>query len=86
MKHLYAWNENNAIGEFYRDGGYIGFSYVNSPCMAISASMIPGAKWPKGAPRNFLENLLPETLQDRKTMALRLQAKSSSIFDLLDRV
>lgn len=86
MKHLYAWNENNAIGEFYKDGGYIGFSYVNSPCMAISASMIPGAKWPKGAPRNFLENLLPETPQDRKTMALRLQAKSSSIFDLLDRV
>lgn len=86
MQSLYAWSGEFPIGEFYKDGDYIGFSYVNNPVMAISASMVPNSKWSWKSPRNFLENLLPETYQDRKTMALRLGARSSGVFDLLDSV
>lgn len=41
-------------------------------------------KWSHKSPRNFLENLLPETRTDRERMAVLQGAESASVFDLLD--
>lgn len=80
---LYVWSGSRLVGKFTKSGDHIGFEYAPgySP---LSASMALEAKWSHKSPRNFLENLLPETRDGRERMAVLQGAKSASVFDLLD--
>lgn len=80
---LYVWSGRRLVGKFTKSGDRIGFEYA-SGYSPLSASMALEAKWSHKSPRNFLENLLPETRDGRERMAVLQGAKSASVFDLLD--
>lgn len=86
MRILNAWRNAEYIGSFYYIDGKYGFRYDSSVKVPISLSLPLDGTWVKNAPKNFLSNLLPESRSGREFMRAALQASSTDVFDLLDKV
>lgn len=88
MRELHAWENGQHIGVFSEDdNGTISFSYDTAATnLPISLSLPRSGDWTDAAPRNFLDNLLPDNPNVRQAMRVHLRAPSDDIFDLLDRV
>lgn len=92
MRTLHVWSNGKHIGVFSEGAdGHVGFSYDDSSdnsagAPPISVSLPRSGGWKPDAPRNFLDNLLPDNRNVREAMRVRLNAASIQAFDLLDSV
>ena len=64
----------------------ISFAYDANEGLPISLSLPRTGGWRDQAPRNFLDNLLPDNPNVRQAMREHLNASSAGVFDLLDRL
>lgn len=87
MRELHAWENGHHVGVFSEDDEErISFAYDANEGLPISLSLPRTGGWRDQAPRNFLDNLLPDNPNVRQAMREHLNASSSGVFDLLDRV
>lgn len=82
---LHVWHEGQHIGTFQVTSPYdITFTYdTNAPCTPLSLSLPRDGEWSKNAPRNFLQNLLPE--KGTRLWMARFTQTDSDDFSLLDQ-
>ncbi|WP_163233101.1 HipA domain-containing protein [Bifidobacterium aerophilum] len=87
-RELHVWASGRHVGVFFENEDRISFSYddSSSPDPPIGLSMPRSGQWTPDAPRNFLDNLLPDNPNVRQAMRASLHAESDSMFDLLDGV
>lgn len=75
------------VGVFEGDWRRASFRYdTDAPERPISLSLPRDGGWSENAPLVFLNNLLPESGEQRYLMMRRMGAKSQQPFDLLDRI
>ena len=87
MRELHAWENGHHVGVFSEDDEErISFAYDANEGLPISLSLPRTGGWGDQAPRNFLDNLLPDNPNVRQAMREHLNASSAGVFDLLDRV
>lgn len=87
MRELHAWENGHHVGVFSEDDEErISFAYDANEGLPISLSLPRTGGWRDQAPRNFLDNLLPDNPNVRQAMREHLNASSAGVFDLLDRV
>lgn len=87
MRELHAWENGHHVGVFSEDDEErISFAYDANEGLPISLSLPRTGGWKDQAPRNFLDNLLPDNPNVRQAMREHLNASSAGVFDLLDRV
>ena len=87
MRELHAWENGHHVGVFSEDDEErISFTYDAEDGLPISLSLPRTGGWRDQAPRNFLDNLLPDNPNVRQAMREHLNASSAGVFDLLDRV
>ena len=87
MRELHAWENGHHVGVFSEDDEErISFAYDANEGLPISLSLPRTCGWRDQAPRNFLDNLLPDNPNVRQAMREHLNASSAGVFDLLDRV
>ena len=87
MRELHAWENGHHVGVFSEDDEErISFTYDANEGLPISLSLPRTGGWRDQAPRNFLDNLLPDNPNVRQAMREHLNASSAGVFDLLDRV
>ena len=87
MRELHAWENGHHVGVISEDDEErISFAYDANEGLPISLSLPRTGGWRDQAPRNFLDNLLPDNPNVRQAMREHLNASSAGVFDLLDRV
>ena len=87
VRELHAWENGHHVGVFSEDDEErISFAYDANEGLPISLSLPRTGGWRDQAPRNFLDNLLPDNPNVRQAMREHLNASSAGVFDLLDRV
>ena len=75
MRELHAWENGHHVGVFSEDDEErISFAYDANEGLPISLSLPRTGGWRDQAPRNFLDNLLPDNPNVRKRVAERVAA------------
>lgn len=82
MRELHAWENGHHVGVFSEDDEErISFAYDANEGLPISLSLPRTGGWRDQAPRNFLDNLLPDNPNVRQAMREHLNASSAGVFD-----
>ncbi|MDU6840959.1 MAG: HipA N-terminal domain-containing protein [Bifidobacterium breve] len=72
MRELHAWENGHHVGVFSEDDEErISFAYDANEGLPISLSLPRTGGWRDQAPRNFLDNLLPDNPNVRQAMMVR---------------
>ena len=81
MRELHAWENRHHVGVFSEDDEErISFAYdANEEDTGISLSLPRTGGWRDQAPRNFLDNLLPDNPNVRQAMREHLNASSAGV-------
>ena len=79
MRELHAWENGHHVGVFSEDDEErISFAYDANEGLPISLSLPRTGGWRDQAPRNFLDNLLPDNPNVRQAMRSPWEGRRAS--------